>query len=283
MSSFESMWQGTKHDVVCTVEDGYLKGPPLPQADPDGHVYVIRLIGRTLTTVTGRTTDVLYIGQGTGGRVHQLWNGQHSLWNRLGWAGWAHRGAPLQVRVEVRADPRPELAEVALLNAFLWEHGQAPALNSKHEGWLPSRLLTAAARTLPRVTVLDGPRRGPRGQVPAFTTVDLYGDPGDAAWLWLGSLRWLWPRAWLKREPPVTPWREGAFVLVADPADTSGWEPDGGGWWQRVLHPGSVRLGDPTEPGELPALAEVVDTVAAEAKQWLPVKGLPGPRTGGGP
>jgi hypothetical protein len=276
MNGFEALWQAPLHSVVCEVRAGTLSGPSLGPVDSKGHVYVMRLVGSTLTTLTGRSTDVLYIGQGTKDRVHQLWNGQHSVCKRLAWAEWAHRGAPLRVRVEVRADERPELTEVALLNAFLWEHGQAPALNSKHEGWLPSRLLTAAARALPPVTFIDRPRNGPRGQAPSFTTVDLYGEPGDARWHWLGSLRWLWPKAWVTGEPPVSPWREGAFVFVTKQAKTPGWEPDGGGLWQRVVHTGSVRLGDPTEPGELPVLAELVDAMAAEAERWLPSEGVRG-------
>lgn len=284
MKGFEDVWarRGEPVGVESPVEGGRLTGPAHPLDARDGHVYVIRLVGRPLTTING-TTDVLYIGQGTGGRVHQLWHGQHSACKRLAWAGWARRGAELRVRVEARADARPELTEVELLNAFLWEHGQAPVLNNKHEGWLPSRILTAAARGLReadgvRVRFTTEARNGPSGQPAAFTTVDLYGEPADtASWHWLGSLRWCWPTAWCAGDATAHG-PGGTFVLVTRPDDpgADGWVPLGERYHQRELHPGSVRLGDPTSPGELPDLAALVVALTDGVRRWLPAEGVRG-------
>lgn len=273
MSNFEQAWRAHEAiPVLATVGPrGQLNGEALSLKAREGHVYIVRIEGRTLTTLTGGTTDVIYIGQGTGSRVHQLWSVGHSLSQRLAWTGWAHRGATVTVRVEARADHTPELTEVELLNAFLWEHGQPPALNSRHEGWLPARLLEAAGRCLrdlhgPAVIWPDEARNGPPRQAATYTAVDLY---RGASGPWLGSLRWLWPTAWSGVVAPGTGWPEGAFVMVASPTNRQGWEALSDGLFHRVVHPGSVRLGDPSFPGERLALREVVEAIAKEAGALL--------------
>jgi hypothetical protein len=293
MSAFETMWRGASPGLETTVEAGKLTGSERPDADPNGHIYVIRLVGRTLTTLTGGSTDVLYIGQGTGSRVHQLWSGQHSVCKRLAWAGWAQRGDPLRVGVEVQPAKNPELREVELLNAFLWEHGQMPVLNGKHEGWLPSRVLQAVARDLKLSACkpYNGPRRPePRGST--FTGVDLYGAPSpDKAWHWRGSLLWLWPVDWMDPAAhEVLPgFRPGAFVLIAcRPVELSGWHaipaPLQGprGWLQgatparaKVLHPGVPGLGHP-ELGPVGDLSGLVAALSEACRLALPETGVMG-------
>lgn len=277
-TGFEQAWLrgGATERVEASVGlDGKLgKAEPSVEAAKGGHVYVIRLAARSLTTVAGGSTDVLYVGQGDKGRVLQLWRGQHSACKRLAWAGWAQPSQPLGVVVEVQPAAEPELREVELLNAFLWEHGQMPALNSRHEGWLPSRVLKAVAGRLETKGVVktstapyNGPRDRDKDVGATFTAVDLYGDPpAGKAWHWRGSLLWVWPEEWWIPDASrvAEPFRGGAFVLVACPPAGHGddWKeiPEAlkgrRGWLAAAvpsraleLHPGTKALGHPSLGG----------------------------------
>jgi hypothetical protein len=205
--------------------DGSAPRPPI-----DGHVYAISLMGEPISTVTGLATNVVYIGQGTGGRVRHLWSGDHSVCKSLAWAAcaaWAKGRRRLRVRVEIEVSDSPELREVELLNAFLWAHGQMPVFNGRHEGWLPRRLLNAIARRLqdadPSLAfpsdVHNGPRLRLSNRTSTFTAVDIYGVPPEgSAWSWRGSLLWTWPSEWVddvSRGAMTDPWGPGLFVLIA--------------------------------------------------------------------
>lgn len=201
-AGFERAWgsKPTKGTYRATVNAGGVLEGNAPAGPDTAHVYVIRLADRRMTTATGRDTNVLYIGQGGPGRVNALWSGQHSACKRLAWTQAAHRD-DLTVFVEVQAADDAPLREVELLNAFLLEHGQMPALNSRHEGWLPARLLKALAAKLPSLQATDvyhGPRDRDLGRGACFTAIDLYDKtpPDGKPWSWRGTLLWVWPEAW---------------------------------------------------------------------------------------
>lgn len=233
-AGFERAWgsEPTEATYRATVNvSGLLSGSKRSE-ETKPHVYVIRLADRRMTTATGRDTNVLYIGQGGPGRVNQLWGGHHSACKRLRWTRAAH-GADFTVFVEVQEAKDAPLREVELLNAFLLEHGQMPALNSRHEGWLPARLLKALVgaveQPLVSTDVYSGPRTRKEGEGPSFTAIDLYDTkpPEGKAWSWRGTLVWLWPDTWL---PEGAASRDGfeeeSFLLVGCPAEgTSGWVP----------------------------------------------------------
>lgn len=191
--------------------------PALPAANGN-HVYAILLRDGTLPTVGGGATRVLYIGQGGSGRVHQLWEGQHSATKSIGRAHFARTAGglgPLHLEVVVKSSAQPELEEMRALNRFVLQHGQLPAFNGRFEGWLAPRVLEAVAARLqfigglppgPLGRAYAGPRtpankpRTPVGEQRrfTFTGLDLYGEPPpDKPWRWLGTLLWVWPKSWM--------------------------------------------------------------------------------------
>ncbi|MBL8617080.1 MAG: hypothetical protein JNM72_15830 [Deltaproteobacteria bacterium] len=288
---------------------GHLTGTPQPPNPSGGHVYVVRRVGPPLTTLSGRPTDVIYIGQGIGGRVTQLWSGGHSIHTKLKWARAAHHratGEKLHVTVDVQRADRPELREVELLNAFLWEHGQMPALNGRHEGWLPRRVLSAVAAEVMRESssqvkqvtkAEDGPRTRLAGLSALYTAVHFYGTPSQGkSWRWRGSLLWVFPEDWrdddtkaaLKGEfngefvllgRPDTPEPKGWIDVPAAILGNNSWKADVGSVKLRRLGPSRPDLGT-AEQGHGSAhtgnLRDLVDELTTKCQESLPRNGVEG-------